>query len=303
MKKKPQDDVSDGDGSATANTQPSDNSHTTQTIDALKGKKSWLKLSFSKAAADRVKLDDFFHPTNKSKIDPDDYVLIRKDTYFDPALDKATAYLEDEDEIAHAVALSYRMNPPQNPPKNGHDFSEIGTVLTDIKGFEIGALCIAACTLKEWWEAAPNRLFIANIKDDNTSSIRTFQKLGWDPLHDPKLAQEIGEACDQSLDDPSQAFIHKSQSTNPDDAETWYVMTPVSLCIQAQILIHFMDDGYLFNKRTGETIDLDLGALDDIGLTRPRLEYLAQGQLNKSILMQVNAKNGFSGPLSPPPSP
>ena len=48
-----------------ANTQPSDNSHTTQTIDALKGKKSWLKLSFSKAAADRVKLDDF--PSDQQK--------------------------------------------------------------------------------------------------------------------------------------------------------------------------------------------------------------------------------------------
>ena len=42
---------------------------------------------------------------------------------------------------------------------------------------------------------------------------------------------EIGEACDQSLDDPSQAFIHKARA-QPDDAETWYVMTPVSLCIK-----------------------------------------------------------------------
>ena len=91
-----------------------------------------------------------FHPTNKSKIDPDDYVLIHKDTYFDPALDKATAYLEDEDEIAHAVALSYPYESTAKPAQKRPLTSEIGTVLTDIKGFEIGALCIAACTLKKW---------------------------------------------------------------------------------------------------------------------------------------------------------
>jgi|GEM_PF-928271 len=277
-----------------------------------KHNKGWLKLCFSNAV-DRPRLDSFFDPANKNKIDPSEYVLVRETAFFDPALNDHTAFLEDQDGKIRTVTLAYHLNDPINPPKTGHDFTEIGTTLTDINGFQAGVLIIAACSMKEWWLSPPNRIFAAMVKDNNIPSQKTFQKLGWDKVNDDHLADEIGAAADQTLQNQAQTFVQKKQSTDPNDAQTWHIMTPYSLCMQAQILIHFMDAGELFNRKTGERIDIDLSCLDTIGLTRSRLEALANGQLNKNILENIDPNaptsncpakdNNADQNSAPPPAP
>ena len=62
----------------------------------------------------------------------------------------------------------------------------------------------------------------------------------------------------------------------------------------AQILLDYQDKGALKNK-AGTAIPLDLGALDTIGLTRPRLEKLATGITDKNRLLSAS--------ISQPPHP
>jgi hypothetical protein len=59
----------------------------------------------------------------------------------------------------------------------------------------------------------------------------------------------------------------------------------------ANILLDYMDNSGLYNKRSGQTIELDLRSLDQIGLTRNVLETIARGITDKAQLNKPRTRS------------
>lgn len=244
---------------------------------------SRLRLAFSKAA-DIGRLGRFFSPAIKSKIDPQNFVVKREKAIFESAIAGGhAAFLYDTASgEAFTVTMAYHVN-----DKNGeHRHTEIGTSITRLGGYKSAQLVIAALVLREWWEGAPKGLIVTEILPTNRPSLKVYRDhLGWSPVKEEEQVEELHRLCNEFI-----APEDKGRQT------IWFSCAVDILPKMAQILLDYLDNPTLRNKFTGHAVNLDLGELAAIGLTRNRLEALAKGITDKNLLQGPEQDAPRSGP-------
>lgn len=243
-----------------------------------------LKLSFSKAADEKA-IHRLFEPHIKADIDPEDSVWKRQELYFNDAIDKGhAAILTDDNGHVHGLCFGYATSLDGDMDKSPPEFVETGSVMTTIPGYSTAKVVVSAITLKHWWEAEPTESFSSAIKENNLASKISFEKMGWEKTKDPELSQKISDCCDQNTIPPENKPGVETESEN------WYVLGPEAIQTKAKILLDYMQSGVLLNKATGHEIELDLSALEDIGLSIPRLEAMAyDGITDKDQLAAITS--------------
>lgn len=240
-----------------------------QTIDGKPLPKK-LRLIFSDAT-DKQRVSAIFNPETKNKIDPENFVVKRERDVFNKAiLLHRTAFFMDEDSRdVMAMSMAY---PVFRAGENKPAYTEIGTSLTRMAGFSSAPAVISAIALKEWWEKHSKgdheHMIVTEIMPTNAASVHTYAtKLGWTPITDKKLTQELHILCNQSISDDD-----KGRPT------IWFAVKQEAIEAMAQTLLDYIDKGYIGNKRTGDRIKIDLSELRDIGLDRHVLQSLARGK-------------------------
>ncbi len=249
-----------------------------KTLDGAPLPKS-LKLAFSKAA-DNDRISRLFAEDIKAKIDPDRYVVKRDAAVFDTAIEcGGAAFLYDEETMeAHTLSIAYHVHKDKAHAEDGkhHDYTEIGTSLTRIAGFKSAQVVIAALALKEWWERHPNDTIVTEILPDNGPSLSAYHKnLRWEEIKDKAKTDELHRLCNESI--------------SPEDQgrqTIWFGCTDTVVPELARMLLNFMKQGSLVHKNKQDEIKLDLSALSGIGLTRKRLEMIADGITDRQKLGQ-----------------
>lgn len=242
-----------------------------------------LTLEFSRAA-DYPRIDHLFDPAVKQDYDPHNYVLKRREEDFQQTVANGGACLlsAGDGEVA-AMAVAYHSHEDENPaPGTPHDYTEFGTTLSRVPGYNSAQLIVAALALHEWWQSPPARAMAAFIDDGNAASIHTYRDtMKWEEITDPALIAALTVACSRNLapgeDGPKEGHT----------VDSLYTFTRSSLAAHARILLAFMDQGGLLNRRTGDFIPVDFHALEDEGLTRGRLEAMAQGVTSRPALLQM----------------
>ena len=245
---------------------------------------SKLRLAFSQAA-DIARVGRMFDPAVKDSIDPKRFVVRREKSVFESTIasGKAAFLYDTANGEVHTLTMAY---PIRDKQSGNHDHTEIGTSITRLAGFKSAQIVIAAMILKEWWEDPPSGMIVTEILPDNAPSLHVYRdQLGWTPVTDTETVETLHRLCNESI-----SAEDKGRQT------VWFCCGNAVLPKLAQILIDHMDKGALHNKYSGETIDLDLQAMDDIGLTRRHLELIARGITDKGMLRAMPAP-------PPPPAP
>ena len=242
-----------------------------------------LKLEFSKAA-DYARIEALFNPDIKQKIDPKNYVIWRLESYFRKAVDEsATAMLSDENMHVRGLTIAWRTHDSDTPaPDTQHDYTEIGTSMSGLPGYNSSRLVIAALAIREWLSHPPKFLLVADIKKENGASIKTYRDaLGWRPLTNKVLATHATVVTDKTVADDKNKAATNVMSGDP--VSDWYVCDNATLATQAKVLLAFMDAGGITNKKANDFIPVDFSALENEGLTRKTLESLASGANPQSL--------------------
>lgn len=238
---------------------------------------SKLRLAFSQAA-DNGRISKLFDPAIKGKIDPHNFVVKRDKSVFDRTIGQGgAAFLYDavSGEV-HTLTMAYQIDDKNS---GQHLHTEIGTSLARIAGFRSAQLVVAAMALKDWWNDPPGGLIMTEILPTNGPSLHLYRdKLGWKPVTDQNTVDELHRLCNEYI-----APEDKGRQT------LWFCADSSVLPKMAQILLDYMDQGVLDNKHTGQTIDIDISALDAAGLTRKRLENIARGITDRAMLQQPGA--------------
>lgn len=246
-----------------------------------------LKLEFSKAA-DYKRINALFDSAIKQKIDPKGYVVKRIAPAFrDAAAKGAIGLLSSEKGDVVTMTAAYRVRLPRPAfvkDTKQHDYVEMGTSLATLPGYGSAKLIVAALALKEWWEHPPRYAMTAEIKEENIASVITYRdRLGWQKVTDWVQAVKITKATDTTLADEKD----KTSGIGVPKGAVWYQCTNDTLAIQARILLEFMDQGGLINKKTGHHIPVDFTALATAGLTHKRLQAIAGGTTKKAALHRI----------------
>ena len=236
-----------------------------------------LKLEFSKAS-DRTRINALFDPAVKQKIDPHGYVIKRLENHFHKAVDGGAAgVLTDENQNVRSLTVAYRVHGSDKPAAGApHDYTEIGTSMTGLPGYNASRLVIAALAIREWLSYPPKFLLLADIKKENAASLKTYRDaLGWRPLTNQILATHASIVTDRTVADEKNKAVNNTKGENA--VSEWFVCDNATLATQAKVLLAFMDAGGVLNKKTNDFIPVDFSALENEGLTRKKLESLASG--------------------------
>ncbi len=240
-----------------------------------------LTLAFSEAS-DHKRIMRLFDPVVKDKIDPYHFVVKRNKKVMDHTIDnKGCAFLSDDKGRVHTLTMAYPIykDKKNKTPQDLSDYTEIGSTLTRMGGYASGQLIVAALALKEWWERPPKNLIATEILGGNGPSIRTYSHyLQWEQIRNETLATDLHKLCNKIIADKDK-----------DRPTIWFHASSATvMATQARILLEFMEQGGLLNKKTGHKIEVDFKALDQIGLTRKRLESVARGVTNRSVLKKMD---------------
>lgn len=236
-----------------------------------------LKLEFSKAA-DYDRVEALFDPAVKQKIDPHGYVIKRLESHFRKAVDEGAAgILSDENKHVRSLTVAYRVHGSDTPAAGApHDYTEVGTSMTGLPGYNASRLVIAALAIREWLSHPPKFLLVADIKKENGASVKTYRDaLGWRPLTNKILATHATIVTDKTVADEKNKAANNTTGNNA--VSEWFVCDNSSLATQAKVLLAFMDAGGILNKKTNDFIPVDFSVLEKEGLTRKKLESLASG--------------------------
>lgn len=254
-----------------------------------------LKLEFSRAA-DIHRISGLLQSTTKQKYDPNNYVVERTKGTMKKALsDGSCCFLSHQDNgYIYAFAAYFHLHANKNHAGTSaiHDYAELGSTVSFLPGYGAGPVIAAAQTLKEWWEHPPKESLVAEAKKSNGASLHGFQVLAWKAINDRTLHDKltiisndtVAHDCDKVTPDPNQ---------EPDSV--WLVPTKQTYMVNAKILLQAMQQGGVINKKTGKTIPVDFSALDQIGLTKSRLQAIAGGTVSKTILRRID-NSPSSGP-------
>jgi hypothetical protein len=228
-----------------------------------------LSLHFSNAASQK-QIEILFTPAIKRVIDPNHYVVKREGLAFEDAIKNGRAATLRDPQSGEVFALSMAYPVFSKHSKN-HDFTEIGTSQTRLGGFRCAQIVIAALSLKEWLNNRPRDSIVTEILPDNGASLHAYKNaLGWQAIEDKDKTKRLHILCNETI-----SAEDKGRHT------IWFEAAPPTLKTMAALLLRYMDNGYLQNRKTGESIRLDLSALATVGLTRTVLEQIATNQRAK----------------------
>lgn len=247
-----------------------------------------LTLHFS-TAADNNKIHGVFTPDQKQKIDPNNYVVKRVLPHFQNAVDNGGfSFLRDQNDNVTTMTAAYRLHDKDDSLQNGqHHFTEIGTTMAGLAGYNSARLVIAALVLKEWLNHPPVHLMVAEIKNANLPSVKTYRDvLKWEEIPDRALNAKIFKVTDETLEDENDKTPDNKVDTVLQSAR-WYHNGNDALATQAKILLSFMTQGGVLNPKTNHHIPVDFKALDNVGLTAPRLGALANGETSRQAILQL----------------
>lgn len=236
-----------------------------------------LRLSFS-IAADIPRIEALFDPAVKSTIDPQGQVAGRDRKLLHAHIAEGRAgILQDDQGHVHTLSMAWYLSAPDDRnfrPRH----TEIGSAMTRLPGFHSAAPVIAALALREWWSfTLPRGIMAGEVSNDNIPSQKLFRDtLGWKPMTDKRILKGLNDLSYAGVVN----YAHQA------DQKTWYQIDKPARQKLARILLDFMDRGTLVNKQ-GTTIKLDLSCLEHCGLTRPRLEALADGITSKKALRAI----------------
>lgn len=253
-------------------------------------KKGWLRLEFSKAA-DYDRANIFFDPTIKSQIDPYNYVAKRVETDFRYAIDNGNAaFLSDDNNDVQTLVMNYHVNEggPAVPGQQ-HEFTELGTTISRLQGYHSATLVAAALALKEWWAHPPQHLLMTEIKHSNIPPQKIYKMLGWEPVTDPDLVDRLIVLTYKTVPDETGAGLIPVPTGTEKDDIGFYSFVDKAIAEQAKAVLKFMDKGGIYNAKTNHFIPVDFSDLDRVGLTRKRLEAMAQGETARDKLRQIPA--------------
>lgn len=232
-----------------------------------------LKLAFTNAAQAGA-VHKLFEPAIKSKIDPMGYVVKREAALFEKQINGGHgSILVDEQGNAHALTMAWHAVANDHT----HRYTETGTTLTRLAGFRSAQVVISALVLQQWWQTPPRKKIVAEILEENIPSRRIFEDLfQWRRIKRKATAQDIDQHCNGNV----------VEDLNPGKRHFWYACDKESLPHMARSLLTLMDDGTL-KRKDGQQIAIDLSAMKEIGLSRPRLEALANGTMSKRALKKL----------------
>lgn len=236
-----------------------------------------LRLAFT-TATNKPAIEELFDPRVKQGIDPDAQVAGRSgDIFAQHIANGHGGFLQDDKGTIYTLTMAWHLKEDDDQHKRPRH-TEIGTALTRLQGFHSASVVIAALTLKEWWSSSlPRGVIAGEVSNSNIPSTKLFRDtLGWKPIMDARMLAHINKLSYAGVIN----YDHK------DDSKTWYQADRQSRQKLARIILDFMDRGTLLNKQ-GTAIKLDLSALEETGLTRPRLEALASGISTKKALRAI----------------
>jgi hypothetical protein len=181
------------------------------------------------------------------------------------------------------------------PKTSPHDYTELGSVMAVIQGYKSAFLLAAAVGLKEWWSHPPQEKLVTEIKHSNKAPISIYKALGWVSIDDPAEVDKLFYLCYENVADE-----HGNAISGPPMAEKsdigFYQQIDSTLAAEAKVILEFMNQGGLKNKH-GDFIPVDFGGFDDVGLTRPRLEAIAKGEMSKDKLLKIGGSG--TSPAAP----
>lgn len=255
---------------------------------------SKLKLAFSQAA-DRKRVSRVFDPEVKKTFDPNGYVVKREEKVFNETIDESrAAFLYDPDADNHddgvlTLTMAYHVyrDKDDKAASTQHAYTEIGTSITRLSGFSSAKYVIAAMALREWWENPPQEMIVTEILPSNGPSLHTYTStLGWEAITSAAKSKELHDLCNENIAPEDQG-----------NATKWFMLASDTLKECAEVILssltpdatgnYDLANAQLYNKKTGETRDMDLSALNDVGLTYERLKEIARGTTNKTTLQKL----------------
>lgn len=248
-----------------------------------------LTLEFSRAA-DYARIDHVFDPAVKHSYDPHDYVYKRREEDFRRAVaEGGGCTLSNTNGDVAGMTVAYHTYKDEHPaPGAPYEYTEMGTTLSRIPGYNSAQLIVAALAIHEWWQAAPSRMMVTIIDNTNEPSVRTYRdSLQWEEVTDAQETESLFTACYRNIAEDHGGGPGKPPPPEDRTGESFYAFTDQALAVHARILLEFMDQGGLLNRRTGDFIPVDFHALDDEGLTRGRIEALARGTTDRGLLFQI----------------
>lgn len=252
-----------------------------------------LKLIFSNAA-DYKRINHLFDPEIKSQIDPGNNVAKRYEDDFRYAIDNGhTSLLEDENGEVVTLTMVYHMHAQSGQ----HEYSELGSAMSRLPGFRSANLVVAAIALKEFLQHAPSKAIVTEIKLDNVAPQKIYKQLGWEPIEDADLVDELFVACYQNVADEHGNKLTQLPSDEEKAKVGYYGAFGKAASGHAQTILTFMDQGGVVNK-AGTLIPVDFSGLAAAGLTRPRLEAMAAGLTDPAEVLKIGngPARGHNGP-------
>ncbi len=151
-------------------------------------KKTNLSLAFSSSCSS-IALTEFFHSERKQSADPQGFIKPRcMKTLFELAQNGQVAMVSDQKQQIQALCVAY----PSSAQINDQSYSitEIGTVLSCLKGMGLSELTIAALAQKIKDSNDNDHRIVAKVAANNKAANNFFaEKLGWDLVKEPETVK------------------------------------------------------------------------------------------------------------------
>jgi hypothetical protein len=191
---------------------------------------SLLRLMFS-SAADHARIIDVFRPEIKSEFDPNGFVKTRPSYHLQRAVEEGNvALVEDQDGDIQALSIAYH-----------HDgaipFNEIGSVMSRLRGWNLGKYTVAAQVMREKFSSAHAGPVIAKVSLANATMLKFFDTLRWERVHDA-------------------ARIHAMQPGTVQDLKIWFEAAEAADHAHVSLLQPVVSHGTISN-RDGQTAKIE----------------------------------------------
>ena len=174
----------------------------------------------------------------------------------------AAIIFEDEHGNIQGASVAY----PIENAKGEHEWTELGSTRITFNGFGLYPYMVAAQTIQGFMVEPPEDSFVAEVDIDNDAVISLLHgKLQWPDFDAP---EELTDKMEDSVKDGEEIM-----------PVNWYHCGPESIAHQAQVVKKLVDNPVLYNKRTEETVDVDLSQFPPAKHFRQALERLARYQV------------------------
>jgi len=209
-------------------------------------------------ASDTQKVLDYYN-SNQHK-----HIAVREPEIFaERVRNGAVVIVEDEQGKIQAASISYPLE------KDGkHKWTEVGSTRISLNGFGLLPYLYAAQTLHTFMFEPPEDRFVLETDNDNDKMQALLEKMQWAGL---KKNGDIHKAAKDTMD-PNSAS---------DDVK-WYQMGAEHMPHQARTLLKLEANPVLTNKRTGESIEMDLSGMVILRKgVKPVLQELARKKIGR----------------------